>query len=193
MNRHAMIFVLAMLAGVFIIPAIADAGLCVWRLPDRDIKEIYGADSYKTILVDVSPAHKEQIEQRLGAKLDPDESQFRFWPVYKKGVRVGTVSTHLTKADYGAIEVVIALEHEVNGKNARVKEIRIQRDREKARKAIRSAEFLGQFTGKTSKDPLEVGKDIRPADGTKRTSHAIVFSVKKQLIAFEVLMASQAD
>ena len=177
------IFLFAMIT-----PVIVNAGLCVWRFPDRDIKEFYDADSYKTVFVDVSLAKKEIIEKRLNASLDPDESQFKFWPVYKKGILVGTVTTHLTKGDYGAIEVVIALEHDKMGKNLRVRAVKIQRDREKARAALRSPEFLDQFKGKTTKDLLEVGKDIKPAEGTKKSSHAVAFSVKKQLIAFEELM-----
>jgi len=179
---------------VMILPAlhaVINASLCVWRFPDRDIKEIYDADSYKTIFVDVTPAKKEIIERRLGAALDPDESQFKFWPVYKQGIRVGTVTTHLTKGDYGAIEVVIAIDHDQQGGNAHVRVVRIQRDREKARAALRSPEFLGQFSGKTARDPLEAGKDIRPAPGTVRSSRAIAFSVKKQMIAFEELMSGK--
>lgn len=182
------VLIIVILAGFIFIPA-ASAGLCVWRFPDRDIKEFFDADSYKTLLVDVSPAKKAVIEKRLGAPLDPDESQFRFWPVYKKGVRVGTVTTHLTKGDFGAIEVVIALEHDERGKDLKVRAVGIQRDREKARAALRSPGFLNQFIGKTANDPLEIGKDIKSAEGTRLSSHAVAFSVKKQLIAFEELMA----
>ncbi|HOJ78480.1 MAG TPA: hypothetical protein PLZ08_10425 [Bacillota bacterium] len=189
MRKCRLLYLLILtLSGLLCFPKIIFAGLCVWRFPDRDIKEYFDADSYKTVIVDVPSAKKATIEKRLGAKLDPDENQFRFWPVYKKGVRAGTIGTHLAKGDYGAIEVVVALEHDPAGKNLKIRAVGIQRDREKARAALRSPQFLNQFIGKTSNDPLEIGKDIKQAEGAVKSSQAIAFSVKKQLIVFEELM-----
>lgn len=173
--------------GAFLLafPPPASAALCVWRNPDRDIRELYGADSYKTLWVKVGNK-RAVLEKRIGSKLDPDETEFRFWPVYKNGKRVGTITTHLGKGDYGAIEVVIALKHD--DRKVWVSAVRIQRDREKYRKELHSEAFLKQFSGKTSQDPLQIGKDLKAAHPKAlQGSRVVALSVKKLLVAFEEL------
>jgi len=80
------------------------------------------------------------------------------------------------------------MEHDPAKKTLKVRAVGIQRDREKARVALRSPQFLKQFIGKTSNDPFEIGTDIKPAEGAVKSSQAIAFSVKKQLIVYEELM-----
>ena len=112
----------------------AEAALCVWRKPDQDIKTFFpGADTYKTDFR--TPGSKRaEIERRIGARLDSDESEFKFYRIVDGGKQVGTILTHLGKGQYGAIEIVVAVD---NG--GRVKGVGIQRDRERARAALRSA------------------------------------------------------
>lgn len=162
------------------------AALCVWRNPDEDIRAFYGGGTYRTVLVKVG-GHKAAIEKAIGTKLDPDETELKFWPVLKEGKRVGTVTTHLGKGDYGAIEVVVALLDQPDG-TAKVKALKIQRDRERYRQQLRSDEFLDQFVGKTAKSDLTVGKAVKPAH-TKamKSSQVVSLSVKKMLTAYDTL------
>jgi len=162
--------------------------LCVWRFPDRDIKEIFDGDAYRTVFLRVSKESQAAIERRLGQKLDADETEFKFYPVSRKGKQIGVVSTHLSKGQYGAIEVVVALLVDSAGKAPRVKSVRIQRDREKARAALRSEKFLSQFVKKTSSDSLKVGVDLIPAaKGAEKSSQAVASAVRKLLVAYEEL------
>jgi len=157
--------------------------------PDRDIKDIFGGDAYQTNYVSVSQEKQVVIEKRLGQKLDPDEVEFKFYPVFKKGKEIGVVSTHLSKGQYGAIEVVVALLVDSVKKTTRVKSVRIQRDREKARAALRNEKFLNQFVDKTPLDSLKIGRDIKSAQpGAEKSSQAVAFAVKKLLIVFDELV-----
>ncbi len=64
----------------------------------------------------------------------------------------------------------------------------IQRDRERARAALRSDAFLGQFVGKSAESPLQVGKDIRSAaPGAEKPSQTVAFSVKKLAVLLDEL------
>lgn len=171
---------LALLAGQ------AGASLCVWRNPDSDIKELFGSGSYRTVLVNVG-SKRAAIEQAVGTKLDSDETQLKFWPVIQNGKRVGTMASHLGKGDYGAIEVLVAIVDPPNGP-AKIKAVKIQRDRERYREALRSSAFLGQFQGKQSASALSVGVDIQPADpGAVKASRVVALSAKKMLVAYEKL------
>jgi hypothetical protein len=171
------------LAGAVIAAVVpAQASLCVWRKPDQDIKEFFpGAESYKTELKSVGDKGK-AIEKLIGAKLDPDEHEFKFFRIIKDKKTIGTVMTHLGKGQYGAIEVVVAFKND-----GKIIGVEIQRDREKKRKELRSEDFLGQFKGKTAKSALTVGNDIKLVEGARESSEAVAFAVKKLAVAFSEL------
>ena len=167
----------------------ASAALCVWRNPDADIKEFFGGGTYRTVLVKVGKK-KATIEKAIGTELDSDESELKFWPVMKDGKRVGTVASHLGKGDYGAVEVLMTVVE--SGGKVKIKGVKIQRDRERQREALRSSKFLDQFKGKTAKSTLTVGKDIKAAHpSAQRASKIVALSVKKMLTAYEVLGVSK--
>lgn len=168
----------------------APGALCVWRQPDSDIAATFGSGgSYKTVFVDINETRRLSIEKRLGFALDADETQFKFFPVYRKGNQVGTVMTHAGKGQFGAIEVVVAVVPGDSG--AEVKEVRIQRDREKAKAALRSKEFLRQFTGMTASDHFAVtpeGPGLKPAaKGAEKASQAVAKAVRKLLVVYDEL------
>lgn len=172
------------LAVTLVLAGGASAGLCVWRSPDADIAAVFGSGTYKTVFEDVTDARQLRIEQRLGAELDPDETQFKFFPVFRDDSLVGTVMTHVGKGQFGAIEVVVSLTE--TDEAVEVLDVRIQRDREKAKQALRSSEFLGQFVGMTPADAFVVGDDIETAAvGAERASQAVASAVRKLLVVYE--------
>ncbi len=163
--------------------------LCVWRQPDSDISGIFGSGSYKTVFVDITDAQRQKIEKRLGFALDADETQFKYFPVFKGTKRVGTVMTHAGKGQFGTIEVVAAV---VQGDSGPViKEVRIQRDREKAKAALRGKEFLGQFKGMSANDEFRTTNDesgLRTAaKGAEKASQAVASAVRKLLVVYDEL------
>ena len=164
----------------------AAASLCVWRQPDADISGIFGSGSYKTVFADITDAQKQKIEKQLGFALDADETQFKYFPVFKGTKRVGTVMTHVGKGQFGAIEVVVAV---VEGDSGPVlKDVRIQRDREKAKAALRGKEFLGQFKDKGLTDAFKVGDDLKTAaPGAEKASQAVATAARKLLIVYDEL------
>ncbi len=184
-TRAILVGLAALLIGALAVTDAA-ASLCVWRNPDADIKEFFGGGTYRTVLAKVG-SKKGTIEKAIGRRLDSDENELKFWPVIKNGKRVGTVASHLGKGGYGAVEVVIAIV-DVPGAPAKIKAVKIQRDRERYRKALRSSTFLNQFKGKTAASKLKVGSDIKVAHPkAKRASEVVALSVKKLLVAYKVL------
>jgi hypothetical protein len=175
-------------AAVALFAGSALGSLCVWRQPDTDISDIFGSGgSYKTVFADINEAQRQRIEKRLGFALDADETQFKFFPVFKGKKRVGTVMTHAGKGQFGAIEVVVAVVPSDSG--TVVKEVRIQRDREKAKAALRSSEFLGQFKGMRANDRFRMTNGesgLRPAArGAEKASQAVATAVRKLLVVHD--------
>jgi H+/Na+-translocating ferredoxin:NAD+ oxidoreductase subunit G len=157
----------------------ARAAICVWRKPDTDIQRFFpGAESYRTDLKPVG-SRRAAIERALGARLDPDESDFKFYRILAGSRRVGTVLTHLGKGRYGAIEVVIALDPAGAVKGVRLQVIREPND---IKRQLTGDSFLAQFNGKRAGDLIQVGRDIRPVPGADQSSETIAFSVKKMLV-----------
>jgi hypothetical protein len=184
-TRRGTVPVFALLLAL-LLAGTAAASLCVWRQPDADISGIFGSGSYKTVFADITDAQKQKVEKRLGFALDADETQFKYFPVFKGKQRVGTVMTHAGKGQFGAIEVVVAV---VAGDSGPIiKEVRVQRDREKAKAALRGKEFLGQFSGKGLTDTFKVGEDLKTAvKGAEKASQAIATAARKLLIVYDEL------
>ena len=173
MRRHLILTAILTLA----VASTSFASLCVWRKPDQDIRQFFPtADTYKTEVKEPG-SKKSAIEKRIGRKLDADEQEFKFFRIIDGGKKIGTIMTHLGKGQYGAIEIVVAIDNA-----GKVKGVGIQRDREKKRAELRSDKFLGQFAGKTAGDPVAVGKDIKPVPGAEKSSDTVAFSVKKLLV-----------
>jgi hypothetical protein len=94
--------------------------------------------------------------------------------------------THAGKGQFGAIEVVLSV---VPGDSGPViKDLRIQRDREKAKAALRGREFLGQFKDKGLTDAFKVGDDIETAaKGADKASQSVATAARKLLIIYDEL------
>jgi hypothetical protein len=185
-TKHPRLWAISLLFLMVVFAGTTSASLCVWRQPDTDISGIFGSGSYKTVFADITDAQKQKIEKRLGFALDADETQFKYFPVFKGTKRVGTVMTHAGKGQFGAIEVVVAV---VEGDSGPViKEVRIQRDREKAKAALRGKEFLGQFKGKGLTDAFKLGDDLKTAaPGADKASQAVATAARKLLIVYDEL------
>lgn len=183
-TRRGTVPVFALLA--LLLTGTAAASLCVWRQPDADISGIFGSGSYKTVFADITDSLKLKIEKRLGFPLDADETQFKYFPVFKGKERVGTVMTHAGKGQFGAIEVVVAV---IEGDSGPViKDVRIQRDREKAKAALRGKEFLGQFKGRGLTALYKVGEDLKTAaKGAEKASQSVATAARKLLLVYDEL------
>jgi hypothetical protein len=182
--RRLLLGLLLALLALLLMPHDVFAAICVWRKPDADIQTFFpGATSYRTDLKPVG-SHRAAIERAIGARLDPDEGDFKFYRILAGEHGVGTVLTHLGKGRYGAIEVVIALDPAGAVKGVR---LQVVREPNGIKRHLTGESFLGQFTGKHAGDPIQVGRDIRPVPGADQSSETVAFSVRKMLIIHQAL------
>jgi hypothetical protein len=182
--RRLLLGLLLALLALLLLPHDVFAAICVWRKPDADIQTFFpGATSYRTDLKPVG-SHRAAIERAIGARLDPDEGDFKFYRILAGERSVGTVLTHLGKGRYGAIEVVIALDPAGAVKGVR---LQVVREPNVIKRQLTGESFLGQFTGKHAGDLIQVGRDIRPVPGADQSSETVAFSVRKMLVIHEAL------
>ncbi len=178
MNSLKACFSVLALCAVLAGPARAD--VCVWRDPDRAMARIFpAAADYATVDVKIPPDALARIESRLGAALDPGErGNWIYYAVTgRKGELLGHVLTDAESGEYGAIELVLGV-----GVDGKIAAIYVQRARERD-KTFKSKAFLAQFIGRTVKDPLKIGKDIKAA-GVVATER-VAFGVRKMLVMYD--------
>ena len=164
------------------------ADVCVWRDPERTMQRIFPqAKDYKTVIEKMTAERVAAIEKILGNRLDESEKkEFNFYDIIGvvngKPQKIGTVLALAGKGEYGVIEVVIGVDAE-----GKIVGTYIQRSRERVTKALESAEFLNQFSGKTKESGFQAG-DIKPAStNAEAASSTVAFVIKKMLIFYDVL------
>ena len=96
------------------------------------------------------------------------------------GKTIGFITADAEKGEYGVIEIIMGITPDGS-----VKGIYIQRARERDNE-FKSNKFLGQFVGKTVKDPIQAGVDIKIQTSSIAVS-AVVLGVRKMLIFFDEL------
>jgi hypothetical protein len=123
------------------------APMCPWREPEADLQRFFpGATGYDTEIRILSGLRVE-LARRLGRAPSAEENAMYLYQVHGPAGTLGTVLVRRAKGDYGAIEVVLAVDN-----SGRVVGARLQRQREPeaAARFLTSPEWLGTFRGETA-------------------------------------------
>lgn len=133
-----------------------------------------------------------KIKERLGRtltcgkkviKTGEEKCEYSFYFGLKNGQKTGVAVIEEQPGKWGLIKFIIALDP-VTGK---VKNLAIMANEEKRGRPIASRNFLNQFIGKGSADPIKVRKDIRAVSGATVSSDTTSFAVKKVVVLYEEL------
>ncbi len=141
----------------------------------------------------ITDQQKERIKLRLLDGLDGrqkpvklkeimEQKEFKFYFGIKDEKKFGVVIILDEPGKWGAIQFIVNL-----GLNAEVKDVLLMKYSESRGRPIARRSFLKQFIGKTSKDYLQINKDIIAISGATISSESAVFSVKKAIILYEEL------
>lgn len=124
--------------------ALAQAN-CSLRNPDRQIYKIFpNASSYRTIVARVDDEKKNEIEATVGSALArTDLGKHTIYVVLKDSVPIGFVHARMEIGTRGSIELVWALDLDLN-----IKEFSVQVSRERNTKAIESDKFKKKLVGR---------------------------------------------
>ena len=116
----------------------------------------------------------ERVEEKL---------EYHFYYSVVNGVKTGVAIIEEQPGKWGPVEFVIALDP----KTAKVKNLAVMSYEEKRGRPIARNNFLNQFIGKGSQDPILVRKDIRAISGATISSDCTCFAVKKAIAVYEEL------
>lgn len=157
-------------------------------------KMLPGIESITEEIKTLTASDKEKIKSRLGGVLVFDQegsqsskvaetNEYTFFFGMKGGERIGVAVIEMQPGKWGPVEYIINLDP----KTARVKDLAVMSFTEKRGRPIARRNFLKQFIGKGSKDPLKIRKDYRGITGATISSKATCFAVKKISAMYEVL------
>jgi hypothetical protein len=155
------------------------APLCPWRESERDLRRFFpGATATREELRIMSHLRIALI-QNLGRPLTAEELLLRGFRVMRRSQPLGTVLVRPVKGEFGAIELVLAVEPE-----GRVRGLRLQRQREPAPivAELTASRWLGAFRGKTADSPLRIGQDLPQVSRQARISAAAVAEGVRSLL-----------
>lgn len=136
----------------------------------------------------------DRIKGRLGGQLVhyqegsksermEEKLEYHFYFSIVNGEKTGVAIIEAQPGKWGPVEFCIALDP----KTAKVKNLAVLSYEEKRGRPIARANFLNQFIGKGSQDPLQVRKDIRAISGATISSDCTCFAVRKAMVVYEEL------
>ena len=161
-------------------PFVESASLCPWREPERDLCQFFpGATGTREELRILSHLRVALLHD-LGRLLTSEEMLLRPYRVVNGSRPLGSVLVRRVKGEFGAIELVLAVQP-----NGHVRGVRLQRQREPESVAavLTSSRWLGSFQEKTADSPLRVGKDLPAVSPeAKLSAGAMAEEVRASLI-----------
>jgi Na+-translocating ferredoxin:NAD+ oxidoreductase RnfG subunit len=105
-----------------------------------------------------------------------------FYIGMKDGKKTGAALIEVQPGKWGPVKYIVALDLAGKVMNLAVMSYVEQRGR-----PIATRRFLDQFVGKTSENPIMVGKDIDAISGATISSRATAFAVKKVVVLYETV------
>jgi Na+-translocating ferredoxin:NAD+ oxidoreductase RnfG subunit len=140
----------------------------------------------------------EKIKTRLGGQLVhyqegsnsgkmTEQFEYHFYFSVVNGAETGVAIIESQPGKWGPVEFCIALDP----KTAKVKNLAVMSYEEKRGRPIARNNFLNQFVGKGSNDPLTVRKDIRAISGATISSDCTCFAVRKAIVMYEELFLNK--
>jgi len=159
----------------------SEAGpLCPWREPEADLKNFFPTATRYDAEIRILSGLRLELAARLGRAPTGDENTLRLYRIYAGQTVIGTVLTGRVKGEFGAIEVVVAVDA-----NQRVGHLRLQRLREPepVARVLQSPEWRQAFVGKGAESSWRLGTDLPEVPReARRSAEAVVQSVRSQLV-----------
>ena len=154
--------------------------LCPWREPDDDLKQFFPGTTRYERETRILSGRRVELAEQLGRIPTGDENALHVYCIYHEQTPLGVVLTRRVKGEYGAIELVLA----VNA-DAAVRGLRLQRLREPApiAAALQNPDWLHSFAGRRAADSWKLGQDVpEVAADAQSSAGAVVEGVRSLLI-----------
>lgn len=140
-----------------------------------------GATHFDPANVIYTPQQAAAIEKQSGQPVRTKGEQV--WRAFDGERLLGFFIVDYVIGKHLVIDYAVALESD-----GRVRRVEILEYRESYGGEVADADWLKQFVGKTSQDPLAVGRDIRNISGATLSSHHVTEGIKRVLAIYDVCL-----
>ncbi|MDP2982754.1 MAG: FMN-binding protein [Candidatus Latescibacter sp.] len=160
---------------------------------EQALKQVFpDVDQVTTETITLTSAEAAKIKGRLGGQLVHFQAgsesgkigetlNFTFYIGVKNNKQVGVAVIDAQPGKWGPVDFIIRL----TPTPAKVQNMAVMAYQEKRGRPIARNNFLDQFTGKGSSDPIALRKDIRAISGATISSECTCFAVKKVIALYE--------
>ena len=157
--------------------------LCPWRQPEADLRRFFPGATRWQSETRVLSGQLLELKRQLGRDPQPEELALQIHRVFRGTDEVGAVFVRSVHGEYGAIEVVLALDLQ-----GTVAGLKLQRQREPAAitAALTSPDWLGAFRGLRAADFAAAVPRLPAVPGEAQSSaNAIADGVRSLLILYQ--------
>jgi FAD:protein FMN transferase len=160
---------------------------------EQALKQVFpDVDQVTTETITLSAAEIAKIKGRLGGQLVHFQAgsqsekvnenvNYTFYIGIKNNKQTGIAVIEEQPGKWGPVDFIIAL----SPNPGKVQNMAVMAYQEKRGRPIARNNFLDQFTGKGSSDPIALNKDIRAISGATISSECTCFAVKKVMALYE--------
>jgi hypothetical protein len=152
---------------------------CPWRDPKTDLARFFPDATAYEAQTRILSGRRLELAERLGRTPAGDENTLQLYRVQNGTTPLGTILTRRVRGEFGAIELVLAVDGE-----QRVCGLFLQRLREPepVARALQDPAWLGSFAGKRAGSAWEIGRDIPEVPVAARASAGAVVEGARSLL-----------
>ena len=168
---------------------------------EQAVKQIFpDVDEVKTETKTLTPQEISSLKSKLGGNLfhfteSSSKEQIKNETTYtilygiknKNTVRVAIIDEQPGK--WGPVEFILA----IDTATAKINNLAVMAYKEQRGRPIARVNFLKQFFGKGSADPVAIRKDIRAISGATVSSDCACFAVKKAIAMYETVLKNKIN
>jgi hypothetical protein len=156
------------------------APMCPWRAPEDDLRAFFPEATRYQTETKILSGQRLELQQRLGRAPLPEENSLYVHQVFRDQQHLGSVLTRRLKGEYGAIELVLAVDDVDTVRGVRFQRLR---EPETTTRALEDPAWLGSFSGKGVTSDWRLGQAVPDLPEAARASgQAIVEAVRSSLV-----------
>ncbi|MBI4682087.1 MAG: FMN-binding protein [Nitrospirae bacterium] len=118
-----------------------------------------------------------------------ENKEYVFYFGIKNNKKIGVAVCDTEQGKWGLIDFIILLDTETG----KVKDMAVTASAEKRGRPIVRKSFLNQFAGKSSSDPITMGKDINGISGATISSISAAIAVSRAIALYEELFLKKHE
>ena len=154
-------------------------------VPEKPLKKLFkGAEAFAAVEGSLNETQVASVQSNTGETLTEDDRVPTFYFAIAGGKRYGVAQFIRVEGKKQPMSVAVAVD--IKGQITAVEVLKSKED-----KRFGEGVFLGQFVGKTFKEPLKIGTDLTAVTGQEALSQTFATEIRKALWMVQAVFAKR--